>query len=191
VSIAQATIAYGVVVVLGAWLAGPTSPAIATRRAVAPYAREPAWAYGGLTVVVVLLLVWAPTQALRQAITAILLIAFLVAGFEVLRRQIVREFPEGDRRLGLQMRAAIAHLGSRGGNGAAHAAEPVTVATAAAPAAARPPDQLGQLERLADLYERGILTEEELADAKRALREAGAPVGETAAPVGEAARPAP
>jgi len=64
--IAVATIGYGVVMVLAAWLAGPTRVATATRRAVAPYWRSPVIAYSGLAVVFLILLWWAPTPAWRM-----------------------------------------------------------------------------------------------------------------------------
>jgi hypothetical protein len=67
---AGATIAYGVVIVIAAWLAGPTRWAVATRRQLAPYLREPRWAWGAFGVVVLALLAWAPTPAFRQAIPA-------------------------------------------------------------------------------------------------------------------------
>jgi hypothetical protein len=159
-SIATAAVAYGVVAIIGAWLAGPTSAAIAVRRTTAPYLREPAWAYGGLAVVVLLLLVWAPTQALRQPVTALILIALLAGGFEALRRQTEREFPDGERRLGAQVRAGVAHFGE-----ARRGAAPVPAGVAAAPEGG----QLERLERVAALHDRGALTDEEFDAEKRAI----------------------
>jgi hypothetical protein len=91
---AGAMLAYGIVIVLAAWVAGPTASAVATRRALAPYLREPRFAYGGLTVIVLLLLAWGPTPSLRRVVPALLLIALLTAGVEVLRRQTAREHPD-------------------------------------------------------------------------------------------------
>jgi len=91
---AGAMVAYGIVFVLAAWIAGPTGSAVATRRGLAPYLREPRFAYGGLALVVLLLLVWGPTPALRKVVPALLLIALLTAGVEVLRRQTAREHPD-------------------------------------------------------------------------------------------------
>jgi hypothetical protein len=179
-SVAQATIAYGVVTVLAAWLAGPTSAAIATRRTLAPYLREPAYAYGGLAVLVLLLLVWAPTQALRQPVTALVLIGFLVAGFEVLRRQTAREFPHGERRLAVQAQTALRRLrrpARRDGG-----ATPGGVVAPATTAGAAPgqPDALDRLDRVAALHERGVLTDDEFAAQKRAILAAAEPVSSTA-----------
>jgi hypothetical protein len=54
------------VMVLGAWLAGPTSWATAIRRALAPYLREPAIAYGALAVVVAVVVFWWHLEQLQQ-----------------------------------------------------------------------------------------------------------------------------
>jgi hypothetical protein len=169
-SVAQATIAYGVVAVFAAWVAGPTRPAVAVRRSLAPYLRDPAWAWGGMAVLVLVLLVWAPTQALRQPITALLLIAILAGGFEVLRRRTAREFPAGERRLSIQLRTEISRLaGARrrpDGEGG----------PAPAPAPAAAADPIAGLERIAELRDRGVLTDEEFAAAKRAALARSQPV---------------
>src|SRR4051794_23735729 len=91
---AVAAVAYGIVIVGCAWLAGPTAAAVAVRRTVAPYLRNPLLAYGGLAVlVVVVVLWWQPTPATRNPVTAVILVGLLAAGFEFLRRQTAREFP--------------------------------------------------------------------------------------------------
>jgi hypothetical protein len=99
VQAATATIAYGVVIVVAAWLAGPTAWAVAVRRALAPYLREPLFAWGAFGVIVLVLLAWAPTPAFRQPILALILIGLLALGVEVLRRQTAREFPNATREL--------------------------------------------------------------------------------------------
>ena len=86
----------GLIGLLGAWLTGPTSYAISTRRVLAPGLRRPAVAFGALALLVLLLLAWAPTPAARNVITAPILIAMAIVGLEVLRRQTVREFPPSD-----------------------------------------------------------------------------------------------
>src|SRR5207247_1313566 len=48
---AVATLAYGIVVFVAAWLAGPTRAPVAVRRGLAPYLREPRFAWGGLAVI--------------------------------------------------------------------------------------------------------------------------------------------
>ena len=71
----EATVAgifYGVVLVFGAWLAGPTSVAVAVRRASAPYLRETliAWA-GSRRSPRRSSCWWAPTPAMHNPVTAI------------------------------------------------------------------------------------------------------------------------
>ncbi len=70
--------------------AGPSRPA----RALAPYLREPAIAYGVLAAIVLVVIVWwAPTPAMRNPVTALVLAALLVLGLALLRRQTAREWP--------------------------------------------------------------------------------------------------
>ena len=91
---ATATIGYGLVLVAGAWLAGSTEWAVATRRTLAPYLARPAIAYGALAAIVLVVIVWwAPTPATRNPVTAVLLAALLALGVEGLRRRTAREFP--------------------------------------------------------------------------------------------------
>jgi hypothetical protein len=94
VQAATAAIFYGAVMVLGAWLAGPTAWAVGLRRAVAPYLAQPALAYGVFAAVLFVVVVWwSPTPAMRNTVTAILLAGLLALGFEALRRKTRREFP--------------------------------------------------------------------------------------------------
>jgi hypothetical protein len=142
---AQSLIAYGIVIVLAAWLAGPTAMATSVRRAITPYLRQPLVALGGAAAIVVALLAWDPVVATHRLVPSLLLALLLFGGVEALRRQVIREFPDhvetGIRR------------------------------TAAAPAAAEPrgDDRLDQLERLARLREAGVLDEGELAAEKRKI----------------------
>jgi hypothetical protein len=86
----------GLVGLFGAWLAGTTKHAVTIRRWIAPYLREPWLAFGGLALVILLLLAWSPTPAARSWITTPILIIMAVAGLEVLRRQTAREFPASE-----------------------------------------------------------------------------------------------
>ena len=90
---ATATVWYGVVIVLVAWLAGPTPLATAVRRLQAPFLREPRYAWGGLAAIVLLLIAWEPTPATHSPLAMLLLIALFALGVEALRRQTAREFP--------------------------------------------------------------------------------------------------
>jgi hypothetical protein len=121
---AGATIGYGLVMFLGAWLAGPSRPAFAIRRALAPYLREPLVAWSAFAVIAIVVLWWGPTPALRNPLTALLLIALLALGYEGLRRRTAREFPDASwdealrdhgRRI-VRMRERVAPADS--GNGA-------------------------------------------------------------------------
>src|SRR5829696_3587910 len=95
---ATAAIGYGLALILGVWLAGPTRPATAVRRVAAPYLREPAIAWTAFAAVAaVVVLWWAPTPATRNPITAAMLLVLFGLGFEALRRKTAREFPTADR----------------------------------------------------------------------------------------------
>jgi hypothetical protein len=157
VQAATATLLYGVVVVVGAWLAGPTRWAVALRRDLAPYLREPHLAWGAFGLVVVALVAWGPTPAFRQVITALLLIALLALGFEVLRRQTAREFPDARREDSFRaLRGWARGIGRR---------------ARAAPAA--PDSRLAQLEQLGRLRDDGVLDADEFQREKtRVLAEA-------------------
>jgi hypothetical protein len=155
VQAASAAVAYGIVTIVAAWLAGPTRWAVATRRQLAPYLREPRWAWGAYGVVVLILLAWAPTPAFRQVIPALMLIGLLALGVEMLRRQTAREFPDaqrGDSFTGLRewargIAARVRGLGSRGaGDG-----------------------RLDQLERLGRMRDHGLLTSSEFEEQKARL----------------------
>jgi hypothetical protein len=90
-----AVFVYGVAFVLAAWLAGPTSLAIGTRRALAPALRyNIAVVYSVVGFLYLLLLLWGPTPALRKPIGILFFAALIVLGVELLRRQSEREFPD-------------------------------------------------------------------------------------------------
>jgi hypothetical protein len=150
VQAATATIAYGVVIVLAAWLAGPTAWAVAVRRALAPYLREPRFAWGAFGVIVLVLLAWAPTPAFRQPILALILIALLALGVEALRRQTSREYPNAKRELSFQRMREWATGGGRRARGAP---SPAAAAGSLGPEDAR----LDKLERLARMRDSGVL----------------------------------
>ena len=156
----QSIIVYGVVAVLAAWLAGPSSAATAVRYALAPYLRQPRIAYSGLAVGLVLLFWWNPVVATDRLVPSLVLAAILALGVEALRRQVMREFPD--------------HVAAGTPEGIAHALAQrmresrerrIRPAPAAAPSDAR----LEQLERLAGLREAGVLSDEEVAAEKRRI----------------------
>jgi hypothetical protein len=89
-----AMIAYGALVVLGAWLAGRTAPAREIRRALTPVLTRRAWGYPALVVIVLLFFWLGPTQGTSRLLPSLVLIALFIAGFEGLRHQAMRDFPE-------------------------------------------------------------------------------------------------
>ena len=92
--IANAAVLYGVFIVIAAWLAGPTSLATSIREAIAPWYRQPRYAYGALAVGLILLFWWDPTEGTHRLVPSLVLIALLALGTEFLRRQVAREFPD-------------------------------------------------------------------------------------------------
>jgi Short C-terminal domain len=156
-TIAISMVIYGLVLVLAAVLAGPSRPAKALRRALAPTLRDhPLRTYGAVAIVYLLVLVWGPTPALRHWIPILLIAALIVLGVELLRRQTAREFP--DARAGDTAQALRDWREARRSD----AGKPP------APAEGNG-GRLAELERLASLHERGALTDEEYSAQKGVL----------------------
>jgi putative oligomerization/nucleic acid binding protein len=165
--VAWATIAYGAIVVAGAWLAGPTAVAVTLRRGMAPYLRDWRVTYGAVAAVVIVVLLWAPTEWTRRLLPAITLMLLLVAGVEALRRATARDFPDAQRgEMSWSPRGVREAVGRtrtriaarRGGRPPADGRTAAAVADDAA---------LGRLERLAELHTAGALDDDEFAAAKR------------------------
>jgi len=151
VTVASSAIAFGILVFLGAWVAGPTRLANAIRREAAPYVRDqPAAVAGFVFLVWVALIAWAPVAAFRKPV-GILIFAFLfIDGAELLRRQIRREFPDAAAgQLGDRLRARWAER-SRG------------------PSAAES-DGVADLERLSALHRGGDISDAEFGLAKERI----------------------
>jgi Short C-terminal domain len=164
VEIAQGLLLYGVVIVLAAWLAGPSATTTWIRRGITPYLRQPRIAYGGLAVLLALIFWLGPTEGTRRLIPSLVLIALMVLGVEVLRRQVIREFPnqvttgsaEGvAQRIAERMRdARERRAASRGAVGAQPAGD----------------QRVAELERLGQLRDSGVLSTDEFdAEKKRIL----------------------
>jgi hypothetical protein len=158
--IGAALVVYGLVFVVAAWLAGHTRPATALRRALAPTLRtRPAVAYVVVFIGLLLVVLWGPTPATRQVAYIIGFAVLLVLGVEALRRKTAEEFPEAQP--GDTMNSVRAWNASRG--------------TPAMPAANVNATMVGnggriaELERLAQLHDRGSLTDTEFASEKAAL----------------------
>jgi len=170
VDVAWATIVYGVVLVFAAWVAGPTAWARDVRRAMAPYGRQPAIAYGTLTVVFAGLVWWAPTPAWRSPAMLLILLALLGAGVEALRRQLIREYPSANREEALARgRERVAAWRERQSG----RRTPLTGSVTATPVV--DDERIEQLERLGRLQQAGVLDAEEFrAEKDRILHRNGA-----------------
>ena len=181
--IAWSTIGYGVLMFLGALLAGPTRAATSIRRFLAPYLREPGLAYAGLLVLLgVGILWWQPTPATRNPVTAILLAVLIALGFEGLRRRTAHEFPDADRKVAEQhgrerlarATTAVRNWGSGAGATIRKASplssdEPGNGGAAEAEAA-----RLARLEQLGRLHDAGTIDDEEFRTEKTRIL-SGAP----------------
>jgi hypothetical protein len=142
---AWTAIGVGAVGLAGIWLQGGRR-ARPIRAALAPVLRSLELAYGLLAAVLLLLFWWGPTVETRELRGLVLIVPASIVGFELLRRSIVREFPDAKRgefwRL-LRATFAVAEPGQ--------------------------PDVVERLERLARLHESGALTDEEFLAAKHAV----------------------
>jgi hypothetical protein len=138
----------GVIVLIAAWIAGPSRSGVATRRALAPYLARWEIAYGAAATLFLLLVWWSPTvqtTRLRLMFVGALVLALAV---EVLRRQTAREYPDPPAPdLGGSMRRR--YEGMRG----------------------RRADEkrLAELERAAKLHEQGLLSDTEFEAEKARL----------------------
>ena len=183
--VAQASIVIGIPVVVAAWLAGPMRPAVALRRAAAPWLRErPGLSYGVLAAALLLVVAWGPIPATRMVIPV------LAHGWprhgrpgdaaSPGRRGVPRRHDGRRRRLAARRRvarrprrvdgAAGERRRGRGGRTAAAGRSSTVVTSPPVPA------RVEQLERLAALHGSGALSDEEFAaektriDSQEALR---------------------
>jgi hypothetical protein len=161
----------GVFLIAAAALAGPTPIARSLRRQTAPVLRDrPVLTYALVAVAFVLLLWWGPTLAFRDPISLVVIAVLMAVGTESLRRQVAREFPDAHRRRvdidswWRQFRnrvserlprahGALARAGSRAdavhnGNGAIAVSD------------------VELIGKLADLLDRGALTQDEFEEEK-------------------------
>jgi hypothetical protein len=90
--IGWAFLVYGVAVVAGAWLTGPSARARRSRDRMAPaLVGRAGLAWTGVGIAFLLLVWWGPTPALHTVIGVVILGALLAVGFELLRRLVVAE----------------------------------------------------------------------------------------------------
>lgn len=92
-------IAYGVIVILAAVLAGPTRAAVWTRQRLAPSFRDrPGLVYAVVGGLYLLVVAWGPTPAFRQPLWILIFAVLIGLGTEAFRRLTVRELPPGTAR---------------------------------------------------------------------------------------------
>ena len=110
-----AVVALGVVVALGAVLAGPGRHATALRRSLAPYLEWRGFVIGLGAAVAALLLVAGAIDSFQRLAWLVIFAALAGFGIEALRRQALREFPEVERPpLADWLRARWDNLSDRG-----------------------------------------------------------------------------
>ena len=190
VSIATTVIVFGVLAGVAGWLGSPTGSARATRRFTAPFLRDYVpYVYTGLAILVGIYFLSAPTQNLRSFLTTLIVGGFVALGIHELRRQTAEEFPDariGDYFGGARERVVdavrSANLGERAAklrlpevrrpsDGAAERqTEPLPAhpqpPVATAPPAGEEDARLRRLGQLADLRDKGVLSDEEFAAEK-------------------------
>ena len=168
--IAQALILIGLVVMLAASLAGPRRPALALRRAAAPWLREHRGVVYGVALAVLLLIVlWGPIPATRMPIPVLIMVGLTWIGVEAIRRQTAIEFP--DAQIGdtfAAIKSLRLRLRGRGGRTTTPGPPPIAGA-AGQPWEWDPEERVRLLERLAALRDSGVLSEGEFASEKAVL----------------------
>ncbi len=161
--IAGAAVLIGMLLVLAAWLDGPSREAVAVRRFVAPTLRDhPGRAYIAVIALLALVFIWQPIPATGNWWGILIFTVIALAGTEVLRRQTSVEFPRAALAGGATVgaTAALGRLRTRAasaGRGAHRSVQPAG------------PSVTEQLERLAALRASGAVTDEEYGAAKTML----------------------
>jgi hypothetical protein len=200
ISIATTVIVFGVLAGIAGWLGSPTRSARASRRFMAPALRDYVpYVYTGLGILVGIYFLSSSTQNLRSFLTTLIVGGFVAFGIHEMRRQTEEEFPDvqfadyfggaRDRVVGAVKSANLSERASklrlpevrRPGEGAGGEAptEPLPAQPGAPPATAAPADdedaRLRRLSQLADLRDKGILTDEEFAAEKARVLGGGQP----------------
>ena len=94
--VAWALIVYGVIILVGTWLAGPHRYAARFRGFIGPTLRDrPGLGWGALAGVYLLLVLWGPVPALRSWVGILLLAGLVALGFEAFRRVVIGELGTG------------------------------------------------------------------------------------------------
>ncbi len=177
-SIATTVIVVGVLFGIAGWLGSPSESAKGSRKAMAPALREyPAYVYSGLAIIVGIYFLSAPTQGLRSFLTTLIIAGMAAFGIHELRKQSTEEFPDAtyDDVVGRTRDKVVgavkgANLGERASKLRLPERRPDD-REGEAPTQAMDSDdaRLARLERLADLREKGVLTDDEFAAEKARL----------------------
>ena len=146
----------GILFLVAAWLAGPGRRATVVRGWLAPGVRDRRWAYAGLAVVALILLVTSPVSDFTRYLMIVLAVALGTAWIEALRAQTRHEFPDASGAVLLADTRTLLSSWWKTMRASDQLRPP------AAPAA----DLTAQLANLADLHARGLLTDPEFAAAK-------------------------
>jgi hypothetical protein len=97
--VAWALIIYGLVILVGTWLAGPNRYAGRVRGFIGPTLRDrPGLGWGALAGVFLLLVLWGPVPALRSWVGILILAGLVALGFEAFRRVVIGELGTGGPR---------------------------------------------------------------------------------------------
>ena len=141
-----AGVSYGLAVVIGTIIAGPTRAGTAIRRWIAPMLNERPWVAAAIVAFAyILVIAWGPTHALRVPFGIALLAVLVALGVYVLRRETLQEFPPG----------AEPAVAAAGGGGMAWPKRSKGDGSVAA-----------EIERLDGLRASGAITDEEYTRAK-------------------------
>jgi hypothetical protein len=171
VSIATTIIVFGVLFGIAGWLGSPTGSARSTRRFMTPFLRDYIpYVYAGLAILVCIYFLSSPTQNLRSFLTTLILAGFVAFGIHELRKQSEEEFPDselGDFFGGARERVSEAVKSANIGERASKLRLPeMRKQTDPDRTGSDEDSRLERLERLAELHEKGVLTDEELAAEK-------------------------
>jgi Short C-terminal domain len=191
ISIATTVIVVGAFFAAAGWLASPTGGARTTRRYMAPALQlHIAYVYTGLAILVCFYFLTGPTQGLRTFLTTLVIAGMAAFGIHELRKQTEEEFPDasygdvfGRTRDKVVSAVKEANIPERMGEQASKLRLPevrrpnggegrADAAPEEAPTQAMPDTEdarLQRLEKLGELRDKGILTDEEFAAEKARL----------------------
>jgi putative oligomerization/nucleic acid binding protein len=156
-------IVVGILIVTAAWLAGPSRRAVPVRRTLAPAVRNRTWAYTGLAVVTLILLVTGAVADFTRLLVVVVIAMLGAVWIESLRTMTFREFPDASApEILADLRARASRWWSTHATKTRAPEPPLAAPTPAASGA----DLTARLASLAELHARGDLTDEEFAAAK-------------------------